>query len=415
MFIKKSFSRFNPVIPILLTLMLFLVYSCDEQPTGIIDESESKGFSGRGDIDPAAGESFLLGSVSDSTFAPGYVEIWAMDVAYDASGGVVSFDVQLVNRMRRDIPAPIHFVITEIIPRDITVLEFDGTSDDGFPYYDFSDKLGDDNVLGGGEWTERVTMKFHTARPRSFAIGFRIDLGPPPGGGMIAGVVFRDNNRDGVKGICQGCEPGIPGIVVALEKPLDDGDKVMLLVGTDANGAYRFGNLDEGAYKVYVHVTPERWEVTSANPLLVTLVAGPDGEVQDFLGADFGLFPFQLPVPEILFGPVIVGPFSSFGTLLDSTFIDTPSVLPVMYEYFLDVAEPPFMSPSRSVVDSAAAWINGRLVYEYRRPVPPDSISFMPRTIRLPEGLVHYDGNTIRLYTDGNEEAALIWRVYKKP
>jgi hypothetical protein len=411
MLCRKRFSSFGVFISILTALMLALLFSCGEQPTGIDGEPEGDGFSGTGDIDPGAGGSFLLGTVSDTTFAPGHIEVWAMDVAFDPATGIVSFDVELQNCMRTDIHPPIHFVITRIIPRDIAVLEFDGTSADGFPYYDFSGALGDDGILEAGGRTERVTMKFHTVEPRSFAIGFRIDLRAHSPGGMIAGVVFRDDNRDGIRNRCHLCEPGIPGIVVALEKPLDD---VILLVRTDANGEYRFGNLRAGVYKVFVEVSPQSWEVTSANPLLVTLVSGPDGEVQDFLGADFGLFPLQPRPPDNLFGPVIVGPFSPYGTQLDSIFIDTPTLLPVVYTYYLDVMEPPFMFPSRGIVDTASAWINDELVFEYRRPESPDSAYFWPQTIRLREGLVQFGENTIRLFTDGNEEAALMWRVYKE-
>ena len=75
--IKQSLFRFSFIIPILFAMMFVLVCSCDEQPTGVIDVSEGDGLSGRGDIDPGAGGSFLLGSVSDSTFAPGHIEVWA--------------------------------------------------------------------------------------------------------------------------------------------------------------------------------------------------------------------------------------------------------------------------------------------------------------------------------------------------
>lgn len=414
MHVRTHFSSNGFFLFILSMLVLALVFSCGEQPTGIEGEPEEGGFSGTGDIDPGAGGSFLLGTVSDTTFAEGHLEVWAMDVAFDPATGIVSFDVQLQNCMRTDIHPPIHFVITRIMPRDIAVLEFDGTSADGFPYYDFSDKLGDDGILEAGGRTERVTMKFHTVEPRSFAIGFRIDLGTYAPGGMIAGVVFRDDNRDGIRERCEKlerCEPGIPGIVVALKKPLEN---VILLVRTDRNGEYRFGGLRAGVYEVFVEVSPQSWEVTSVNPLLVTLVAGPDGEVQDYLGANFGLFPLQPPPSENLFGPVIVGPFSPFGTLLDSLFVNPPSILPVVQYYYIDVVEPPFMFPSLGIVDTAAAWINDELVFAYRRPEPPDSAYFWPRTIRLREGLVRVGENTIRLFTDGNEEAALMWRVYKK-
>lgn len=413
---QKRSSLFCLITPILLILLLVLGCSCSEQPTAIDQEPGDGGLSGSGEIDPGIGGSFLLGSVSDSTFTSGHIEVWAMDVTYDSAGGTVSFDVQLLNQTRRTIPPPIHFLITDIMPRDIAVLEFDGVSGDGFPFYDFSSKLGSDNVLEPGERTERVTMKFYTVEPRSFAIGFRIDLGPPSDGGIIAGVVYRDDNQNGVRDRCGRCEPGIQGITVALEKILDDGDKVILLTRTDSNGEYNFWGLKEGVYKVFLNAALDGWVVTSTNPLLITLVKGPDGKVQNFMGANFGLFPLEPPVPGNLFGPIMIGPFTPVGTLLDSTFTNPPSLLPVVYTYYLDVMEPPFgIGPFLAVIDSASAWINDELVFGYHRTLPPDSAQFEPQTIRLPDYLVQTGENTIRLFTDGNEEAVLMWRVYREP
>ena len=411
---QRCSSLFGVFLAILLALMLLSVFACDRQPTGLGEIPGEGDLAGIGEIDLGAGGSFLLGTVTDTTLAPGYLEIWAMDVAYDTQTGIVSFDVQLGNQTRRNIPPPIQFVITEIMPPSIAVLEFDGTSWDGFPFYDFSSKLGDDDILQPGERTERVTMRFHTARPRSFAIGFRIDLGPPPGGGMILGIVYRDDNRNGARDRSDLVEPGIPGITVFLEKTLEGGDKVLLLARTDVNGEYRFGGLREGVYKVGVSIAPEMWEVTSTNPLLITLVKGPDGEVQDFFGASFGLFPLHAREPHTLFGPVAVGPGSPVGTLLDSTFIDSLTPLPVVYSYYLNVMRPPFLATQPGIIDSASTWINDTLVFEYHRSARPDSAFFVPQTILLPEGLVKTGENAIRLFTDGPERAVLLWWVYKE-
>jgi hypothetical protein len=230
---------------------------------------------------------------------------------------------------------------------------------------------------------------------------------------MIGGVVYRDDNRNGLR---EEGEPGIPGIVVALKKLHDDDDKVVLLTRTDVEGHYRFCCFGAGVYEVFVGTSYEsEWDVTTTNPLLVTLVEGPDGRVQSFLEAHFGLFLLHPPPPENLFGPIIVGPFSPFGTLLDSTFVNPPSLMPVEYTYYLDVMLPPYMGPYIGIVDTASAWISDEQVFGYNRFDPPDTVLFEPRTVVLPDGLVEIGENTIRLFTDGTGEAALMWRVYKKP
>jgi hypothetical protein len=409
----RRFSILYLTLPLIFALAL--VFSCGEQPTGI-ENKPTGGLNGKGTIDPGANGRFFLGSVTDTFVTPGRIEVWAMNVAFNDSTGIVTFDVQLLNLTQHDIFPPVHFVITSIQPRDISVVDFDGVSGDSLPFYDFSGKLGGDAVLTPDEWTEPLTMKFHTVTPRSFAIGFRIELGPPAGGGIIVGVVYRDDNQNGVRDRCGRCEPGIPGITVALEKASDGGNFV-LITRTDSMGEYRFGGGREGVYKVLVVANPDEWKVTSANPLLVTLIKGPGGKVQDFFGANFGLYPLgpQPPIPGALFGPVIVGPMSRFGVVLDSTFVNPPSLLPVVYYYFLEVSEPPFEMPRIGIVDSAGAWINGEKVFEYYRTEPPDTVYFPPQTIKLREGLVMEGENRIRILTDGNEHAALMWKVSKRP
>jgi hypothetical protein len=398
---------------ILVALTLSLIFSCSEQPTALDIESEP-GLSGGGEIDPGASGAFLLGEVSDTSIAAGTLEVWAMNVAFDDTLGLVTFDVQIVNRTERAIAPPIRFVVRSIVPPDIAAVDFDGISRDGFPFYDFSAKLGDDNLLSPGERTGAVAMKFHTVTARSFAIGFRIDIGPPEGTGTIGGVVFQDINGNGERDRDCRCEPGIPGITVALERTLGNGDRVTLLTRTDANGEYRFAGNKEGVHKVFVEAPEDLWKVTSSNPLLVTLVKGADGKVQDFFGAHFGLFPLARPTPG-LFGPIIIGPFSPFGTELDSTFVNPPSPLTVVFSYYVEVMEPPYMTPVQGIVDSAEAWINGEKVFEYVRTMPPDTASFAPQTIEIREGLVQEGENTISLLTAGDEHAALTWRIFKKP
>jgi len=71
--------------------------------------------------------------------------------------------------------------------------------------------------------------------------------------------------------------------------------------------------------------------------------------------------------------------------------------------------------PIVGIVDSARAWINGEMIFEYVRTMPPDTAYFGSQTIKLRDGLVNEGENSIRLLTAGDEHAALMWRVYKKP
>lgn len=428
--LRRNRSILSLFLVAALAAALGLLYSCDKSTSTPEPQGD---LSGSARIEPDVGGSAMLGAVTDTVAPYGRIEVWAANIAFDPETGMVTFDVKLVNLTRRTLTPAIRFVITEIRPPDVAVVDFDGTTPDGFPFYDFSDMLGDDRVLSPGESTGPVTMKFHTVEARAFSIGFRLEFGLGLREGVIAGVVFRDDNKNGILDRCDGCEPGIPGITVVLQLPCDrddgddDGDDpgdstvtepypgYTLIARTDENGRYRFEGLGEGAYKVFVVVSPERWEITSANPLLVMLVKGPDGKVQSFLEGHFGLFPLVAPPPgDNLFGPILVGPHSRVGVLLDSTFVNPPSPLTVVYHYYVDVALPVIEGPWPVIVDTAAAWINDELVFEYRR-APSDTMGILPMRIPVRDGLVNVGENAIRIYTDGNEYAAALWRVFRQP
>jgi hypothetical protein len=415
---NRRFS-ISPIVLVFVALALALMFSCSDQPTAVKPESGGS-LNGSGNINPATGGSFLLAAVSDTSLGSGPIEVWAMNVAFTESTGIASFDVQLLNRTQRTHSLPIRFVITDIRPADIAVVDFDGTTEDALPFYTFGEQLGGGTVLAPGARTEPVTMKFHTVTARSFAIGFRLDLGPAAGTGTIEGTVYLDNNQNGVRDRECRCEPGIPGIAVALERTLENGDKVTFLALTDSNGVYRFAGLREGSCKVFAVAPEDLWKVTTANPLLVTLVKGADGKVQDFLGADFGFFSLKPPIPPItnLFGPIIIGPPTPFGTELDSTFINPPSPLTVIYKYYLEVKVPlREMCFGFNVVDSAEAWINDKMVFTYRRENLGDTTwapyRFKRQLVELPDSLMITGENAIRLIADGDECAALEWKVSK--
>jgi hypothetical protein len=173
-----------------------------------------------------------------------------------------------------------------------------------------------------------------------------------------------------------------------------------------------FAGLREGVYTVSVHPDPNVWEITSSNPLLVTLVVGPDGDVVDFYGANFGLYPRGQTGEETLFGPIITGPFTPYGALLDTTFIDPPSMLPVIQYYYLDAYYPPWDMPFPVIIDTVSAWINGVQVFGFNSSTPPDSV-FQGQRILLPPGLVHVGENDLQLYVGDNDYAAVFFRIFK--
>jgi hypothetical protein len=88
----------------------------------------------------------------------------------------------------------------------------------------------------------------------------------------------------------------------------------------------------------------------------------------------------------------------------------------VIYKYYLEVNVPlREMCFGFNVVDSAEAWINDEMVFMYRRENLGDTIwapyRFERHVVELPDSVVITGENTIRLITDGDECAALEWKV----
>jgi hypothetical protein len=379
-------------------LLLFLP-SCSDNPT---NPPVSPNTQATGHIDPNQTGGVLLGAVATGT-SSATVEVWAHNLTVE-SDEIVSFDAVIINKCRCLIEAPIHFVITSVVPDVVQVENADMEGPDG-PVFDFSDDIGDDGVLGPLEESDPVKMQFRWPEPMAFAIGFRVDTGPPSGG-AISGVVFNDVNGDGVRG---STEPGIPGIFVELRPSARE---ILYRARTDANGRYVFADLTADVYRAEAQADPSRgMRPTTPNPLIVTLVELPDGTVSDFDGADFG-FLVGPPLPGApIFGPVNVGPGSSTGTVLDSTFVVPLFFAPV--QFFLVVTPPPVFGPLPMRIDKAEVAIDGTTVWEFVCQ-PPDTALCMPAA-KVPLDL--YVPRTddlerhIRITTEGNERSFLMYSI----
>jgi hypothetical protein len=239
----------------------------------------------------------------------------------------------------------------------------------------------------------------------AFAIGFRVDVGPPSGG-SISGIVFNDLNGDGIR---SSLEPGIPHIIVELRPSARE---ILYRVRTDLNGHYVFPDLTADVYHAKAQADPNiAMRPTTPNPLLVTLVELPDGTVSDFEGANFGFLVGPLPPGEPIFGPVDVGPGSPKGTVLDTTFVVPLFFAPV--EFFLVVTPPPILGPFPMRIDKADVAIDGTTVWEFvcER---PDTFSCMPwAKVPLDLHLPRTDNleRHIRITTEGDEWSFLMYSV----
>ena len=123
---------------------------------------------------------------------------------------------------------------------------------------------------------------------------------PAPVLGSISGVVFQDNNNDGIQ---DAGEVGIAGVQIVLTGTDVSGNPVQRTVLTDANGVYTFANLPEGNFTV-TQIQPQGFDDGIDNG---AGVVGNDvvsniqlGAGQVVAGNTFGeVFPILTPVtPE---------------------------------------------------------------------------------------------------------------------
>ncbi len=362
---------------VLLFVLLGLVFSCSDNPT---DTSAFSPLEGGGKIVPGGGNEFLLSTVDMGPGFQGHVEVWARDLTTE-SDSVVAFDLVIVNQTDGDIPPPLLFIITSIVPNTVTCINADGYMRDRLPFFDFSDDLGDDQLLTPGEATAPVHVQFRWPEPMAFSIGFNLSIGDVIRHGVIGGVVFEDLNQDG---IYDDIERGIPGVPIELQAMSSDsnGTGLAMLVHTDPLGRYSFEGLPVGVYKVGALLPPDT-QFTTPNPLLVALVQLPDGKVSSFLNAHFGVIGVVPPPPPpptvMVFGFLPVGPGSSYGTRVDSTFVIPPPMPPFPPEgdiYYVRVEPPPIMGPVPVFIDEITVTIDNQVVYKFE--CPPDTLCPAP-------------------------------------
>ena len=116
--------------------------------------------------------------------------------------------------------------------------------------------------------------------------GFDYDFGER--GTVLAGTVFRDDNRDGA---VTGTESGIPGVALALldaaGNPVDDPNQPGVqdyVVVTGPDGKYRFENIPAGDYKV-VETQPAGYANSPVGPTTIRTATVP---LAGLGGQDFG-------------------------------------------------------------------------------------------------------------------------------
>lgn len=293
-----------------------------------------------GQFDPTT-QTFKLEVLTEPP--PGYVvvpiELLGSNLVIDVEDETVSLDVAMRNNSDLPLYAPAVVWLGQFLPADVTVVNPDitiahdaGVLPPPFPFgFDYSDELGEDGVLSGGETSTAKTWTFHVPGLTSFAFGARVSFGAAPERPRIAGTGFLDQNRDGVLGPEEFGHPGW----VSIQRP----DGSTAIAETDDDGTFAFPVSVVGLYRVS-YVPRNLWDCicpvifTTPNPLTVVLPPDEAGLPVSFLDANFGFIlgdPVD-PLPEVVFSPLPVDSLQGdFYQLLEAELRDLTLVLRVGY------------------------------------------------------------------------------------
>ena len=273
----------------LLALVAFTGCQDDENVTSPTQTDLSSTSLVRGTIAGTADFEFLSASATDSPDArPGPFLIRGYDVRYDDELGALLVDLTATNVGAHMVPEPASLTFVSLLPDTITVLNADnGETGPGAMF-----ELGfanDDAQWTPGEESFPFTVHFGVSEVVSIGFVARVDVGMVPGGGTLGGVVWHDMNENGM---IDEDEVGLPDIAIGLAGPLD----YERLVLTGPDGEYRFDGLPAGYYTV-TRLPHDYLVPTTPLRIQVVLVMDDEGEVSDFMAANFGCLVVDMP-PE---------------------------------------------------------------------------------------------------------------------
>jgi hypothetical protein len=278
-------KRLPPLLPV---LSFFLAAGCANDATQPPPATPSHGLI-HGEIGGADFE-YVIGAAGDPDEPiDGPFVLRGSHLHYDDEVGALVVDLTVQNQGAYPRVGTVWLAFIDFIPAAVTVMNPDFDTAIIFAFAD------DDGVWLPGETSLPRTVQFDVAKGVSIGFTARLYIGEPYHDGIIGGIVWNDADQDGVR---DDGEPGVPAVEVQLHSLSDDGraNGQDIFVRTDPLGRFEFEHLAAGMYMISRATSIYACHPTTVIEIRVLLTEA-DGEVVDFLDANFGCVPVATPSP----------------------------------------------------------------------------------------------------------------------
>jgi hypothetical protein len=284
---------FNKKILLFLLAAAIMVVGCSDQSDPTNPETFSQQLSAmvRGEISKDQVDFEFAAELGKGFDDPdqGSILVRGRHLAYDSELGALTVDLSVYNDSDSSYPEPVGLTFVQFIPADVTILNSDNDQNGvgALVMFEFDD---DDNSWGPGEESQSRSVQFDVASGVSVGFVARIDVGMAPGGGAIGGMVWNDENEDGV---IDPDEVGVGGVTMTLHAGQDTTVAPLATEVTAEDGSYLFEGQDAGYYTVVR--MPQEGLVGTSPPEMAVILVEMDGTVSDFLLANFGVKTGEVP------------------------------------------------------------------------------------------------------------------------
>jgi hypothetical protein len=285
---------------VLLTLGLILVvalFGCSGDTAGPTENEQSNPNTlVRGEIDGGGAAFEYTIEAADPLIGPFVLR--GNNIHYVDSLSALSVDFTIENQGEVAHIEPIGLTFTKFFPNGVTVEnpDNDETGAGAAIMFEFDN---DDGKWAPGETSLPRMVAFGVSAEESFGFIAHVDIPQDTTRGTIGGIVYHDINENGE---IDADEPGIGGMIVYLVSGDDPtveptNAAARWRTTTARDGSYRFEDLDAGYYQVIREFRDPSWTPTTSTVISVVLVEY-EGDVKDFLEADFGCIPGDVPPPS---------------------------------------------------------------------------------------------------------------------